>query len=178
MLSPRISHTKLSEIIDEENNKKCINNEYKEYYFENLNTNNINDTNELNRICSELYINDNLDYRIYILNNLYKYHNELCLEHFYKINVQYLYNPEVELNELMLIKIIKESQLSIEMKYECAKLIYFENKENKENKENITYFKTNNELENSHSHIIIYNDSENILKQIDKNIKENKINTN
>ena len=159
-------------------NKKCINNEYKEYYFENLNTNNINDTNELNRICSELYINDNLDYRIYILNNLYKYHNELCLEHFYKINVQYLYNPEVELNELMLIKIIKESQLSIEMKYECAKLIYFENKENKENKENITYFKTNNELENSHSHIIIYNDSENILKQIDKNIKENKINTN
>ena len=46
------------------------------------------------------------------------------------------------------------------------------------NMEDITYFKTNNELENSHSHIIIYNDSENILKQIDKNIKENKINTN
>ena len=160
MLSPRISHTKLSEIIDEENNKKCINNEYKEYDFENLNTNNINDTNELNRICSELYINDNLDYRIYILNNLYKYHNELCLEHFYKINVQYLYNPEVELNELMLIKIIKESQLSIEMKYECAKLIYFENKENKENKENIGYdlmldMLTNNssKLENN-EHII------------------------
>ena len=46
------------------------------------------------------------------------------------------------------------------------------------NMEDITYFKTNNELENSHSHIVIYNDTENILKQIDKNIKENKINTN
>ena len=46
------------------------------------------------------------------------------------------------------------------------------------NMEDITYYKTNNELENSHSHIIIYNDSENILKQIDKNIKDNKIITN
>ena len=43
------------------------------------------------------------------------------------------------------------------------------------NMEEFTYFKTNNELENSHSHIAIYNDSENILKQIDHKIEENKI---
>jgi hypothetical protein len=43
------------------------------------------------------------------------------------------------------------------------------------NMEEFTYFKTNNELGNSHSHIAIYNDSENILKQIDHKIEENKI---
>lgn len=46
------------------------------------------------------------------------------------------------------------------------------------NMEDITYYKTNNELENSHSHIIIYNEPENIVKQLDFKIEENKINMN
>ena len=105
---------------------------YTEEEFKNL------DSNELSKICSLLYSTDNLDYRIYILNNLYKFHKDLCNEHFHKLLVQYLYNPLIELNEQTLVKIIKESILPIDLKYECAKLIYNEYKErNKESNNNI-----------------------------------------
>lgn len=40
------------------------------------------------------------------------------------------------------------------------------------NMEDVTYFKTNNELETSHSHIVIYNETENMIKQLDNKIKE------
>ena len=98
------------------------------YDFENL------DTNQLNQICSELYTSDDLCHRMYILDELYKYNTELCIEHYHKINVQYMYNPDIEINEQMLVKIIKDSKLPIELKYESAKLIYTENKEKNEEK--------------------------------------------
>ena len=40
------------------------------------------------------------------------------------------------------------------------------------NMEDITYYKTKNNLENSHSHIVIYNEPSNILKQLDIKIEE------
>ena len=82
---------------------------YTEEEFKNL------DSNELSKICSLLYSTDNLDYRIYILNNLYKFHKDLCNEHFHKLLVQYLYNPLIELNEETVVKIVKESILPIDL---------------------------------------------------------------
>ena len=122
-------YTQLSEIVVE----NISDNNYKEINFKELNN------EELNDICSELYTSDNIEYRIYILNNLCKYHNELCLEHFQKIILQYLYNSNVEINELMLIKIIKETELPIELKYECVKSLYNEYKENKELEDSFIY---------------------------------------
>ena len=127
MLSPKLTplmindnNTKMSElsILSIETPQ-----EYVEYDFKNI------DNDELTKICSELYTTDNVNYRLDILNHLWKHHNDLCIEYFHKINVQYLYNPQVEMNELILIKIIKESILPIELKYECAKSIYCEYKE-------------------------------------------------
>jgi hypothetical protein len=46
-----------------------------------------------------------------------------------------MYNPDIEMNEQMLIKIIKESELPIELKYESAKLIYLESINNRKNDE-------------------------------------------
>ena len=40
------------------------------------------------------------------------------------------------------------------------------------NMEDVTYYKSKNELENSHSHIIIYNEPSNIIKQLDNKIEE------
>jgi hypothetical protein len=106
------------------------------------NVNNVNKTiyvNNINEICLELYTSDDLNYRIKILNFLYNNNEELCIEHYHKINVQYMYNPNVEMNEEMLVKIVKYSELPIELKYESAKLIYLESKEmeNNENDNNI-----------------------------------------
>jgi hypothetical protein len=38
--------------------------------------------------------------------------------------------------------------------------------------EDITYYKTKNDLENSHSHIVIYNEPNNIIKRLDNKIEE------
>ena len=140
MLSPKLTplivndnNTKLTDLLTLSNinsNETEIN--YTDDEFKNL------DENELLKLCSILYSTDNLEYRIYILNNLYKFHKDLCNEHFHKLLVQYLYNPLIELNEQTLVKIIKESILPIDLKYECAKLIYNEYKErNKESNNNI-----------------------------------------
>ena len=43
------------------------------------------------------------------------------------------------------------------------------------NMEDVTYYKKNNELENSHSHIVIYNEPDNIIKQLDNKIEENRL---
>ena len=40
------------------------------------------------------------------------------------------------------------------------------------NMEDVTYYKTKNNLENSHSHIVIYNEPSNIIKQLDNKIEE------
>ena len=40
------------------------------------------------------------------------------------------------------------------------------------NMEDITYYKPKNNLENSHSHIVIYNEPSNIIKQLDNKIEE------
>ena len=111
-------------------NLNIINNDKTQF---NINT---NDLNEINQICSELYTSEDLDYRIRILNFLYKNKEELCIEHYHKINVQYMYNPDIEINEQMLIKIIKESELPIELKYESAKLIHLESINRDNDKEN------------------------------------------
>lgn len=118
-------YTQLSEIVVE----NCFDYKYNEIKFEKLNV------DELNDICSELYTSDNIEYRIYILNNLCKYYNELCIEHFQKILLQYMYNPNIELNELMLIKIVEKTELPVELKYECVKSLYNEYKENNKNLE-------------------------------------------
>ena len=43
------------------------------------------------------------------------------------------------------------------------------------NMEDITYYKTKNNLENSHSHIVIYNEPSNIVKQLDNKIEEERL---
>ena len=43
------------------------------------------------------------------------------------------------------------------------------------NMQDITYYKKNNELENSHSHIVIYNEPDNIIKQLDNKIEEERL---
>jgi len=43
------------------------------------------------------------------------------------------------------------------------------------NMEDVTYYTTNNKLENSHSHIVIYNEPDNIIKQLDNKIEENRL---
>ena len=43
------------------------------------------------------------------------------------------------------------------------------------NMEDITYYKTKNNLENSHSHIVIYNEPSNIIKQLDIKIEEERL---
>ena len=140
MLSPKLTpllindnNTKLTDLLTLSNINSSVNEvNYTDEEFKNL------DNNELLKLCSILYSTDNLEYRIYILNNLYKFHKDLCNEHFHKLLVQYLYNPLIELNEQTLVKIIKESMIPIDLKYECAKLIYNEYKErNKESNSNI-----------------------------------------
>lgn len=44
------------------------------------------------------------------------------------------------------------------------------------NMEDVTYYKTKNDLENSHSHIVIYNEPNNIIKQLDNKIEEERLN--
>lgn len=137
MLSPKLTplitndnNTKLTDLLtlsNEDYSNNCI--YYTEDEFKNL------DENELSNLCSLLYTTDNLDYRIYILNNLHKINKDLCHEHFHKLLVQYLYNPLIELNEQTLVKIIKESILPLDLKYECAKLIYNEYREKDNDKE-------------------------------------------
>ena len=124
-------------------NLNIINNDKTQF---NINT---NDLNEVNQICSELYTSDDLVHRVRILNFLYKNNEELCIEHYHKINVQYMYNPNIEMNEQMLIKIIKESELPIELKYESAKLIHLEsiNRENDKENEEINKEKINQSLD-------------------------------
>jgi predicted methyltransferase len=56
--------------------------------------------NELLNLCSKLYTIDNIDYHIYILNNLHKFNKDLYHEHFHKLLVQYIYNPLIEINEI------------------------------------------------------------------------------
>ena len=139
MLSPKLTPlmindnmTKLTDLLTLSNNDSdniYIN--YTDEEFKNL------DNNELLKLCSILYTTDNLDYRIYILNNLHKFYKDLCNEHFHKLLVQYLYNPLIEMNEQTLVKIIKESILPIDLKYECAKLIY--NEYNEKNKDSINH---------------------------------------
>ena len=141
MLSPKLTalitndnNTKLIDLLTLSNNNSNINDiNYTEEEFKNL------DNNELLKLCSLLYTTDNLDYRIYILNNLHKFHKDLCNEHFHKLLVQYLYNPLIELNEQTLVKIIKESIIPIDLKYECAKLIYNEYKEKNKDSNNDIY---------------------------------------
>ena len=43
------------------------------------------------------------------------------------------------------------------------------------NMEDVTYYKTKNNLENSHSHIVIYNEPSNIVKQLDNKIEEERL---
>ena len=142
MLSPKLTqliindnNTKLTDLLTLSNinsNETEIN--YTDEEFKNL------DNNELLKLCSFLYTTDNLEYRIYILNNLYKFHKDLCYDHFHKLLVQYLYNPLIEMNEKTLVKIVKESFLPIDLKYECAKVIHNEYKEkNKESNNHIGY---------------------------------------
>ena len=142
MLSPKLTPlimndnmTKLSDLLTLSNSDSGNNNiNYTDEEFKNL------DNNELLKLCSMLYSSDNLDYRIYILNNLHKFYKDLCNEHFHKLLVQYLYNPLIEMNEQTLVKIIKESILPIDLKYECAKLIYNEyNEKNKDSSNHIGY---------------------------------------
>lgn len=135
MLSPKLNlliindnMTKLSDLLLSNNSENSYI-YYTDEEFKNL------DTNELLNLCSKLYTTDDIDYRVYILNNLHKFNKDLCHEHFHKIIVQYLYNPLIEINEQTLVKIIKESIIPIDLKYECAKLIYNEYKErNKDSK--------------------------------------------
>ena len=96
---------------------------------------------ELDFLCSEFYINDNLDIKINILNILCKHYYDICFEILQKTNVQYLYNPDVSSNLELVLKIVKESTLPIELKYETAKLIYNENlnSDSKINENNIAY---------------------------------------
>lgn len=43
------------------------------------------------------------------------------------------------------------------------------------NMEDVTYYKSRNDLENSHSHIVIYNETSNIIKQLDDKIEEERL---
>lgn len=43
------------------------------------------------------------------------------------------------------------------------------------NMEDVTYYKSRNDLENSHSHIVIYNETSNIIKQLDNKIEEERL---
>jgi hypothetical protein len=144
MLSPKLSplinnkYTKLNDIFKLNNDDLHIETNYTDEEFIHL------DKNELEKLCLKLYTSDNIDYKIYIINNLYKFYKDICNEHFDKLLVQYLYNPSIELNEQLLIKIIKESILPIDLKYKISKIIYNEYKERvnieeKENTKNIGY---------------------------------------
>lgn len=46
------------------------------------------------------------------------------------------------------------------------------------NMEDVAYYKTNNELETSHSHTVIYNEPDKMIKQLDNKIKECNMKTN
>ena len=95
---------------------------------------------DLDFLCNEFYINCNLDTKISILNLLCKYYYDICFEILQKTNVQYSYNPDISSNLELVIKIVKESILPIELKYETAKLIYIENLfDEKINENNIAY---------------------------------------
>jgi hypothetical protein len=129
MISPKLTpliindNTKLNDLLTLNGNNNIENIYYNEEEFI--------DNNELNNICSKLYTSEDIDYRIYILNNLHKYNKELCFEHFDKLLVQYLYNPLIEINEQTLVKIITNSTLPLMLKYKCVKIIYNEQKEQK-----------------------------------------------
>ena len=45
------------------------------------------------------------------------------------------------------------------------------------NMEDVTCHSTKNELESSHSHIVIYNEPNNIIKQLDNKIEEKRLST-
>jgi hypothetical protein len=92
---------------------------------------------DLDILCNEFYINENLDTKIDILNILCRYYYDICFEILQKTNIQYIFNPNISSNFELVLKIVKESTLPVELKYETAKLIYEENKENNEN--NIAY---------------------------------------
>ena len=172
MLSPKLSplindkYTKLNDIFKLNNDDLYIETYYTDEEFIHL------DKNELEKLCLKLYTSDNIDYKIYIINNLYKYYKDICNEHFDKLLVQYLYNPSIELNEQLLIKIIKESILPIDLKYKISKIIYNEYKERvnikekekeKENTKNIGYELFSfilNENENKKG----YNEMHNLIK--------------
>lgn len=96
---------------------------------------------ELDFLCNEFYINDNLDVKINILNILCNHYYDICFEILQKTNVKYAYNPDVSDNLELVLKIVKESILPIELKYETAKLIYSENlnSDSKINENNIAY---------------------------------------
>jgi hypothetical protein len=91
---------------------------------------------QLKQVCSEIFITETVQHRISILNDLYLHHRKLCLEQYQKLKLQYLYNPLIEINEETLIKIVKESIIPIELKYECAKLIYNEHNERNKDSDN------------------------------------------
>ena len=172
MLSPKLSplindkYTKLNDIFKLNKDDLYIETYYTDEEFIHL------DKNELEKLCLKLYTSDNIDYKIYIINNLYKYYKDICNEHFDKLLVQYLYNPSIELNEQLLIKIIKESILPIDLKYKISKIIYNEYKERvnikekekeKENTKNIGYELFSfilNENENKKG----YNEMHNLIK--------------
>ena len=88
---------------------------------------------DLEILCNEFYINDNLDIKIEILNILCRYNYDICFELFQKTNVSYMYNPDISTNLEILLKIVRDSVLPIELKYESAKLIYNENTNNENN---------------------------------------------
>jgi len=91
-------------------------------------------------LCNEFYINDNIDTKIDILNILCKYQYDICFELVQKTNVKYMYNPDISTNLELLLKIVRESILPIELKYETAKLVYNENTINNTiNENNIAY---------------------------------------
>jgi hypothetical protein len=93
---------------------------------------------DLDFLCNEFYINDNLDTKINILNLLCKHYYDICFEILQKTNVQYSYNPDISSNLELVVKIVRESILPIELKYETAKLIYIENRvDDKINENNI-----------------------------------------
>lgn len=79
---------------------------------------------EIKQLCTTIYTSDDIEYRIRVLNLLYKYHKDECIEQFHKIKLQYYYNPQVKLNIDTLVAIVKYSELPTENKYECIKYIY------------------------------------------------------
>lgn len=119
------------------------------------------DHNELDFLCNEFYTNDNLDTKIHILNILCKYNYDICFEILQKTNIQYVYNPDISSNLELVLKIVKDSIIPIELKYETSKIIYEENKLNdKINENNIAYslfllILKSNDVHNIHSLIRI-----------------------